>query len=508
MDEFQFYENCTFCRSKIGSKHCLLPYQFLKQYVPPSDPVQRIIDITEIHTTYGLHVLEANYLLMEWVQSRPTSTASSSTSSIVYDPIASRLEKLKKENDSAHRPSGDQSSDQSQINTTSQEDKITQDQADPSKDEGVSVDLSTLTTNDPVQMMTKAFTPLCLEVQSSEIATPSSAKSSDKASLAGSSSAKMSEEHDARDLKNHLVQDLLMMAKTAFNLHAKKLGWIDANELKESILFESNTRNQRGRRYVPSFKTQLDGTIALSREIIARHDNDDLQLWESEKPTSYGNHCFLNEHPFTLPISRDDNAKLEEHLVRCFSQLLRRHSTKNGSRITLTDSVAYELVNSDNPSVFTWIKNHSQILESSPTPKPSTRGVAPKPSKDKKKTSEPYPNVDPRLGEFINTHLQMIVLKLIEENKSDLPTMRDETKVSTFLFKLASEFLLRNKGWHNENSFTNPQHLERLEESTGLKSRPSESILTFEMLKQILNEFRIRFKKRYPKQIPLVKKSE
>jgi len=117
----------------------------------------------------------------------------------------------------------------------------------------------------------------------------------------------------------------------------------------------------------------------------------------------------------------------------------------------------------------------------------------------KPKEKIPYPAIDQRVVDHINSHLQIFVNRRVEEADTLVPTMTDETKVTTFLFKLASEFLYRNKGWHNENSFTTPQHLMKLEELTGMRSKENEAYFTFSLTKNILNDFRKSFKERYPK---------
>jgi hypothetical protein len=350
-----------------------------------------------------------------------------------------------------------------------------------------------------------------VEASFKDKSTPLTKLSSSSSDDADNKGAKVTLKNDhadkisSREQFNHLVQDLVMIAKTAFNLHAQKRGWITTNSLKESIMFESTLRDRIGSRYSPSYSTPLDGNIALAKETIARHTVKDIQCWMSEETSGCGNFCFLNVPAFKLPIGPTNGKKLAEDLIRCFSSLLSHHGSGEksaGSKITLADSVAYELVKHGHSSTFAWINNQSKFLLTQPNAPgrstPNSETHAPKP----KKAKEPYPTVDQRLLDFISTHLQVIVVQQISAAGNDVPKMSDETKVTTFIFKLASDFLIRNKGWHNENSFTSPQHLQKLEEVTGLKSRPSESILTFNILRNTIDEFRARYKAKHPKGIP------
>ena len=85
----------------------------------------------------------------------------------------------------------------------------------------------------------------------------------------------------SRTDRNHMITDLVMMAKTAFNLHASQRDWIKVSALKESIMYESDIRSKLNAKYKASTNTTLDGNKAFAKEIIARHSVDEIQEWES-----------------------------------------------------------------------------------------------------------------------------------------------------------------------------------------------------------------------------------
>lgn len=302
----------------------------------------------------------------------------------------------------------------------------------------------------------------------------------------------------SRTNRNHLITDLVMMAKTAYNLHASKRDWITTSQLKESIMYESDIRSKLNAKYKASLSTTLDGNKAFAKEIIAKHTPSEIQEWESGKFTSHGPMCLLNCRFTSLSIDDDESSQLCEELIRSFHMMTRSDVQNKDFIKIVADGVKFELSKDGYPSAFEWMNIKAKFLETRKVSRSSTSSVKDT-GKKVVKTKDPYPAIDERLIDFINTHLQVFVNREIESAEDEIPQMTDETKLTTFFFKLSSEFLRRNKGWHNENSFTSPQHLAKLEELTGLKSRSSESSLTFSILKRIIDNFRSAFKQRYPK---------
>jgi len=288
-----------------------------------------------------------------------------------------------------------------------------------------------------------------------------------------------------------------MMAKTAFNLHACKRDWIKVNALKESIMYESDLRSKMSAKYNPSTATALDGNKAFAKEIIATHGSGEIQQWESGKFTSHGSFCLLNCRFATLEYDDDDDSRLCEELIKSFHSITKMQQRNKSYIDAVVEAVKFELSKDGYSSTFDWMKNRTKFLGTRTASRSSTPSDTS--AKGGASTKQPYPATDARLLDFMNTHLQVYVNREIEAAGDEVPKMIDDMKLTKFMFKLASEFLLRNKGWHNENSFTSPQHLVKLEEYTGLKSQSSEASMTFLILKKAIDNFRIAFKKRHPK---------
>lgn len=499
MTEFQYPDDCTYCQSRIGSTHCLLPYQLVKQYSPPEDKLSLVIDVTEIHAQYGFQILKNNYDMIEWIKNRNNSNDVSAQSEVSRSVSKDWYEQMTESVDSdSHQLKllALKSHDCDVQSTYS--DWITS-QLRPDGADGVSISCS----DDESRILFEGREKKSKDFQTDPIVSELASVRSQVDQLEGLSSSLEVEDHVKslslnRDQKNHIIQDLLVSAKAAFNIYSKQRGGIRTTALKESLMSEQDIRLMTGMRYSPSFNTTLDGNKALAKEIIARHSHDQIQTWESGGANHEIKDCILNKSAFRPPIDANLHSKLGEELIIYFSTIMKIYDTKKDCDFDLAKIIKFELSKSDYPTTFDWIKNRSKYIGMKYHPKqlamPNQKSQV---VSQETKTSNP--TIDQRLADYINVHLQVIINRELMNAGTNVPMMTDETKVEKFIFKLASEFLTRNKGWHNENSFTDPSHLQKIEESTGLKSRPSESYLTFTILKAVLDKFRIAFKEKHPK---------
>lgn len=494
MSHFQFYENCTFCQSRIGSTHCLLPYQLVVSYVPPEDDISRIMDITEIHMTYGIEMLTSNFQSIQWIANRPHSRQSTSIHQSLNAKAHEWSEQISEVNVSLKRSSTNPTTVDGDESESSYSDFIAS-----QLDEGA------LLNEEAPEAVPQPANVTYAEVSSSALsdqkasATPAKYDDVEPESTEPKSVVEKYEEIMTRDDKNHLIQDLVIIAKVAFNIHAAQRGWIKMNSMKESLMRESELRSVIGRHYQPQRNTTLDGDKALAKALIAEHSAEEIQAWESGKMTKRFKHCVLNSKLFSLTEQNTKFSRLGENLVSCFVDIIRMQTRTDGSRDSFVDAIKFDLAKNDHPTTFEWIKNRYTFLENGGTLQDDSHYT----DKDGKSSSvtalrpkKPYPAVDSRLVDYVNTNLQVIVNRTIESFGDDIPTMNDGIKPPKFFYKLASDFFFRNKGWHNENSFTAPQHLTKLEESCGLITKSSESLLTFRILKGIIDEFRSQYKDR------------
>lgn len=494
MSQFYFYENCTFCQSRTGSTHCLLPYQLVRDYIPPKEDVSRIVDITEIHMLYGIESLNANLQSINWIRDRPYSRQESNLSMTSNVKATDWFEQMKEQGMSNKQVSTDPTSVTDDDVESNYSDYIS-DQLDEGALLTTEAEMATMSISRPSYAEASASTTVSVDHKDPVIAKVHEEKSSVK----GLSILERYQVELSKANKDHLIRDLVIIAKAAFNIHSAQRGWIKTSALKESLMHESGIRSMTGIKYQPSKNTSLDGDKALSKELVAVHSQKEIQDWESGKFTEGGQYCILNALQFSLKTDDLSANRLIRDLVTCFVDTLKMQTRKKGVRDSFTEPIKFDLIKTGHPTTFDWISNkYTYYKNGGAEPSPPRSVTSDGPSRVKK-TKEPYSYVDQRTLDLINIHLQVLVNKRIEMAGEDVPTMSDETKLSKFLYKLASEFLMRNKGWLNDNSFTVPQHLTKLEETTGLKTKPTESFSTFSLLKGIIEDARIAFRERHPK---------
>jgi hypothetical protein len=473
-------------------------------YVPPVDEMFKVMDATEIHMRYGLEMLQTNLGSINWIKARPCSPTSATYQSLNRidsnrwsDQMESLDETLATQVTSVSTAPVDSDAESNFSNYIT--DLLDETELQKMENDDVSPETTTPT-------MASTFASAVRSATIGESLNDGSTSITDERTTSIVLDNLKPSTHQKQDIdpsrqdRNHLIGDLVLMAKTAFNLHANQRDWIKVSSLKDSIMYESDLRGQLGAKYNPSKDTNLDGNKALAKEIIATHSSDEIQQWESGECTFHESCCLLNCKFLSLDRDNDDS-RLGEEIVNSF-QLITQIQSYNKCYIpAVVDAVRFELSKDKHPSTFDWMKNRAKFLETkekkvSRTSTPSDAGRGKRTSTKK---LEPYPATDSRLIDFINSHLQVFVNKSINQARDEVPQMNGEIKVEKFFFKLASEFLRRNKGWQNENSFTTPQHLTKVEEFTNLKSRPSEAALTFSILKRVIDDFRTAFKQRYPK---------
>lgn len=507
MTNFNFKLNCSFCQSRIGSEHCLLPFQVTEMYIPPEDTSSAIMDITELHMNYGTASLQYNFGFINSLKARKVDTVSDCYTEQV-PPSTSQWSDVM--NDLARSNSNTENQPDDEIISTSGTDFSTwiTNQLDESQlvenDSSSSTNPTIESLDLGVKLGTAINSPVELNTNKEEltsIADTSSLMSEHTTSLKKKSSTPVRKFPLEREEINHIVQDLLLAVKSSYILYSAKRSGIKTTALIGSICSESQLRDNIGMNYNPSYKTTLDGNKALAKEIIARHSCDKIEAWEQSEPASCNKLCILDYHKFSIMLEDESTDKLADSLIKYFNHITTNSSINETQRAELIENLEFELSKCDMSNVLIWINGKIRSLKKANVsiPKKEKKPIVDSPVTKESYRIKPYPPTDQRLIDFINTHLQVVVNQEIVKSGTSVPQLTDQTSLGKFFFKLATEFLRRNKGWLNENSFTTANHLTKLEESTGLKVKPSEAFLTFKTLKCIIDNFRIRFKARHSK---------
>jgi len=506
MTEFNLKLNCIFCQSKIGSKHCLLPFQLTESHTLPENALLAMMDATEIHMKYGTESLLYNFNFINSFEAERLDITNSRCHEQA-PPSTSQWSEIMNDHEGSNHDSDNQLTTENVSKLEDDYSKWITDQLDEEQLRVKDLPSSNTSTMKSADSGVKLVHANDFEKKSFSAILSAKGDEPDTHVMAEKREFLPKKKHSMkaqvlqleRDEINHTVQDLLLAAKSASNMYANKRCWILTTALIGSICSESQLRDQIGMSYKPSYSTTLDGNKAIAKELIAKHSHDKIESWERDEVNDSSHFCLLNFNKFSIMHDSESKDKLADSLIGYFYSTITSLTLSEAQKAEITENLEFELTKCGHIETFAWINGKSRSLNridtSARTGKRS--GSISSSVTNNSSKAKSYPPVDQNLIDYINTHLQVVINQEITKAGDSTPVLTDQTDLKKLFFKLATEFLRRNKGWLNENSFTNANHLTKLEESTGLQVRSSESFLVFKILKRIIDEFRRRFKARY-----------
>jgi len=468
-------------------------------YTAPEDALSAITDITEIHMHYSIPALKSNFELIQWVTVRPTADEVSEYSNSVRSRTSKWFESQQGIEENTEQRTVKYIEAMCQTEPPTKESRTTSWSDEVQESETYAMKAKTEKQEEQANLV-----PEHLKGQKDIESSVDEDKKSDRELVIKAEKTNVQEEVKQSKRMNqneeiHLMFDLMLAAKAAHKLHLLGRSMVKTNQLIEHLMTEIGLRNAYGINYRASMNTQLDGTKSISKEIIGGHDELSIRQWESAKSIEMHKYCILNFKAFQASKIGMDSDYLSDDLTRYFGKVEDSFINNDETLKRILNSIMFELERQKELEAHSWIRTrvrYLKIKDSNVKKMNIEKKEVPKITEHKK---EPYPAVDARLLEHIDSHLQIFVNKAINEANGHVPTMKDETKIETFIAKLAIEFLKRNKGWQNENSFSLPAHLTKIEDSTGIHSQPIESYITFSILKNALDGFRKSFKEKYGK---------
>jgi len=447
---FNYFENCTFCQTRIGSTDCLLPFQLTRQYIRPQDDVAAIIDLTEIHTTYGIHALKSNFEIIHWIKNRPTANQIQEYST----KVLSRTQEWYFKNDYLQNLPGPDIS--ARADSSCQTDDSSNNQ-----DPLLLIEKPAKIKAEPEPQDDSSYSSI--ESKAGAVVQSWSDQASEAAKATSESEPKPQIDQKTKEKErkpkvldrmdeNHLIQDLLLAIKAAYNQHFNPKSNARIDQLHASLDYELNIKGSTGSNYKASFETSLDSSKLISKEIVARHSVENARRWEMGDHDYLTPHCILAFPPLDVNSEDQDLIRIESAFTHYFNSIIVTRSLDESQKTRILSSVEFELQRCDYKTAFTWINGKIKLLRFSVHPRtkkysfqPEKRSITEK-EKSKSQMTTPYPTLDQKLLDHMNSHLQVFVNQSIEKANGSTPTMRDETKISKFIFTLASEFLKRNKG--------------------------------------------------------------
>lgn len=493
--EFQYKDNCTFCHSRIGSKRCLLPYEFVCNYQHNGDALSVIVDVTELHMTYGIEALQYNFEFLYRVRSRPTSDAiqsraqsysmsatpnetvndsvtplSPASNNFVVDTIRTTESELKQQGNrtptgAPNLPGLTESSDS--INVKSLTDKLND---------------TTLKTN---RSYASAVT------KESNLEHRSKVKD-DSNMLKQYESRNSTDSEESAELtqsdESHLTNDLIMAILVAHAMTNKHQSETRVSKLFECIDTEIGMKERLKQHYVSKRNTNLDHPIALARELIASHSDAEILSWQEGRLIECTRCCILNYPPFSTTSQTVDNDRLVQTLISYCSSILKSKMYKEKERIRLSQKIAITLELRGNIFAHNWLKTKLRSISNIYATKRKDETSIQQEHKSSltNHTEDQLRILTPRMNkhscppveqttlEFLQTHLSTAILKVTKGKELNYSSIPKELTSEDFFFTLITEFVKHNKSWHNPNSLASTKSLLKASEHSGFNIKTTE----------------------------------
>jgi len=332
MSNFSFPEKCSYCHERLGSFHCLLPFEFSKIYVRLEDPLQDAIQLSDIHSQYGFDRLLANLNLVQWFLNHPRSQ-SSSQHERVQDEVHSlrQFDHMHSQVAPPFHPFNEESISYSILETLGLRKNVNKrttawikhNDADDSLYHGIQKDSvvsdapsSQCASNDDTgsneqSSIKDSSTKLDVHqpnsiqdlmvlknVDTLVLPEPTNvgSKSHDEPLVIKETSARPMSIAD--DASLHALNIIAKSISFLYKLEEKKITKLQTKALKQSLMFEINLRLKLGPTFKAKMVTEIDHPIALAKVLVAAHTDADLTAWKFGRTLQCSRFCLLNFSAF------------------------------------------------------------------------------------------------------------------------------------------------------------------------------------------------------------------
>jgi len=497
--EFNFPENCTYCKTFIGAKHCLLPFNFVYEYTKTIDGIVSLMEISRIHSEYGDPnlILNFNFLLSQ--ASKPTPEQNVEFASQASSVVSDRryfLPSIDRSND----PSLSASETGVKIPESTSPEPLTAKPVilqqidvvlESTKPESKDPELSETTShkldwsdesiksaqiNKPIPM---SFKPTQPEMQ----------KPAPEPQRPRSLSVNLNAVQDPKDplfgfSADHVAKDVTTAILGAYLLDKNNLLSLPMSDLGVSIDKEIETVMQFGEKYKRHTDLNLNNPIAIAKELIGNHDYGEILDWSEGTNLQCHNHCCLFQFQKTGPALKSDSQSLA---VELFTYAKGVESNPNLSQLqvgTVQQCVKRNLERRKSMDAYTWFNERSTTTMKRKSTKLTgfrsyfrERRPAPKehkpPSSYKSQTKSDSEDELLQDLELPKSEVKAIIYGIISENKDKLfsgfPTGEIAKMTNLELItKLFTQFIQMNKNWRNPLLLSSDRAVSRLFHGLGI----------------------------------------
>lgn len=515
--ELNFPKRCDFCTSRIGSRHCLLPYNFVIKYTPPTETKDALIDLAQLHMEFGLESLIASYEFICRITTRPTKeqihsyaeSLSSQSTDRKFFPDSYRFGYMKPSEESTVTSEFLRSPEKETVDNSTTEEIETAElsESHPSTSMKVDDDSTSATTTVNVDDTTPSMAEILKR-------SPPTTEATDTIQTEPTQT-EIQETHSQKNLKSghlqHIAHDLFMAMSCAWALNATKKSTFLMSQLHECIFSELQKVERYGEYYHYQDDTRLDHPIALSREIIATHDDTEVREHQYGRSNDLQKYCLLQHSLLQINNSNSSTLTISNGLISYIQSVMRSQAITRHDRDILSTMTKELTTKRGFALAYQWSKtkvlatktqtstssSHLKLaLGTKPTPT-LTESIKIASSAYSKHahhvqhetgTSSPTPNE-------MNGPLYQIIDKILDEN----PNLRSRTPFTELPLRdvyhqLITSLITHNRGWMNPNTLTTNQSIQKIESHCSFTIPDTELPIALKVMKHIQLEASNQFK--------------
>lgn len=458
------------------------------------------MDITEIHSIYGIEALNQNKNLLTWLLSRQNVTANESPMSalaldasidssdqilapelqheLIAHPIVTSPQRLAT---STSRSSQTTQTDELVIQTKSTKTQwsddipsgvpLTQDQHPRTQSElPKERKPEALTTKDHSTYSTILKTTKGKENISSQ----------DRTKITFSTTKENTPEHTQDENTQaplhsltdreqfHVAEDIGRAIAVAYRLHERKMTHLKSGQLSDCVLKELDTKTRTGKFYKPSYSTELNHPISLAKELVATHTEIEILHWqECTNVHEYG-YCIFDFLSFSPVTNERTHSPLYRSLIDFGRQIMSSNLISIDERKSIANLAKGFLESKDLPNGYQWFRTQSrQITQSVNPPRPQKGQLKPTEIQEHK-----CPAIDENLLDFLNRTLNDSTTAHLKSKWQSLSTRGDFNQMKIDYANAISEIIKHNTTWRRQGFTVKQDHLEWVQKICKIQFQP------------------------------------
>lgn len=466
MSNYSFPKNCFFCKKHYSSSNCLLPYDVVINFTPPTSTEERIMEITLLHTSFDTNHLHYAASVSIYRSSRSDSIATHSQSAT--GPTSEVIPETPIETQSTiGRSPSPKVLDLPQPLPSTQSTA----ESSPNKEKFTTV-LKTKTK--------KAKSTSTVNTVDNYIISCDNFVSTPTAQL-------------------HVIGDFTIAVTTAVNLRRTKKNDITLSQFMESMHTELEARDKYGKGYKPHRSTSLNHPIALAREMISYHLLDKPSSFWLSKNTFVKDSfdgCLLH-HPFFINSMENQSSDLPLHncLLAYARTMMKQHplcsyNTNQFHHLTKTTFDDRKCPTTSNWVLETsaenlFLKDERFYTESSKSETPTTPLLVP--------AGHTCPPMNTPTQRVISDHLDNLIQDGLTEY-AQLPFEPGSKTCHGILSALITEILAHSPHWESKSHNTTASLIKTAAMYSGFAPKPSELTPLMLLTENILSKLRDQIK--------------